>query len=85
MGLRDTLVCDDLDTAVKVAYEGNKCVWRVVTLDGGLIDITGTMSGGGTSVKKGGMKTGSREGANHTELNQFNDESSRVTATQRVV
>ncbi len=55
LGLRDTLVAPDLDTATAVAYKGGSCVARVVTLGGQLIDRSGTMSGGGSSVKRGGM------------------------------
>ncbi len=51
-GLRDTLVCEDLDTATNIAYGPVR--YRVVTLQGHLIDISGTMSGGGRP-KKGGM------------------------------
>ena len=51
--LRDTLVADNLDAAKKVAYGARKR-WRVVTLDGSLIDNSGTMSGGGT-VARGRM------------------------------
>ncbi len=56
LALRDPLVVADLDTAVRIAYVGNKAVWRVVTQDGNLIDTSGTMSGGGKVVKTGGMK-----------------------------
>ena len=41
----------NLDTATRVAY-GPKRRWRVVTVDGQLIDTSGTMSGGGTKVVK---------------------------------
>lgn len=34
MAVRDTLVAPDLETAVRIAYEGDRAVWRVVTLDG---------------------------------------------------
>ena len=40
---------------VKIAYEGNRCAWRVVTLSGQLIDKAGTMAGGGKEVKRGAM------------------------------
>jgi len=53
--LRDTLVANDLDQATRIGLQGSKR-WRVVTLQGGLIDISGTMSGGGQQVKKGGMR-----------------------------
>jgi structural maintenance of chromosome 4 len=32
--LKDTLVANDFDTAVKIAYVGDKVAWRVVTKDG---------------------------------------------------
>lgn len=31
--------------------------WRVVTLDGKVVDINGSMSGGGTRVERGGMSS----------------------------
>jgi structural maintenance of chromosome 4 len=46
--LEDTLVCRDLDTSQKVAYgnvDGRR--YRVVTEDGFLINLNGTMAGGG--------------------------------------
>lgn len=66
--MRDTLVVRDLDTAVSVAYEGGRAKWRVITLDGNLIDQSGTMSGGGKPTRSGGgmgpsRATGSTEGA----------------------
>jgi structural maintenance of chromosome 4 len=54
LALKDTLVMSDLDSAVKVAYVGDRVKWRVVTLDGNLIDTSGTMSGGGKPVRTGG-------------------------------
>ncbi|KAG0668723.1 hypothetical protein C6P45_004391 [Maudiozyma exigua] len=56
--LRDTLVVTDLNQANKVAY--GKRRYRVVTLDGQLIDISGTMSGGGNQVSRGLMKLGDK-------------------------
>jgi len=32
--MRDTLVAADMESAIKVAYEGGKPVWRVVTQQG---------------------------------------------------
>lgn len=43
--LRNTLVADDLDQATRIAYGQNRN--RVVTLKGEIIEVTGTMSGGG--------------------------------------
>mmetsp|Transcript_5244 Transcript_5244/g.12460 ORF Transcript_5244/g.12460 Transcript_5244/m.12460 type:complete len:1318 (+) Transcript_5244:93-4046(+) len=52
--LRDTLVAKDIDQATRVGMGAQR--WRVVTLDGNLVDTSGTMSGGGSTVHKGGMK-----------------------------
>ncbi|KAJ5068621.1 structural maintenance of chromosomes protein [Anaeramoeba ignava] len=54
--LRDTLVAEDLSQAKRVAFN-YKTRYRVVTLQGQLIDISGTMSGGGKKILKGGMNT----------------------------
>lgn len=56
--LRDTLVAKDLNQANRVAY--GKRRYRVVTLDGKLIDISGTMSGGGNQVSRGLMQLGDK-------------------------
>lgn len=54
--LTNTLVADNLDQANRIAFGGQKR-WRVVTLQGQLIDASGTMSGGGNSVQRGGMSS----------------------------
>lgn len=59
LAVKNTLVAPDLETATRWAYEYSKR-WRVVTLDGKLIEIAGTMSGGGKSVRKGGMRVSVR-------------------------
>lgn len=53
--LQDTLVAKDLAQANRIAYGAKR--WRVVTLDGELIDKSGTMSGGGNTVKRGLMSS----------------------------
>lgn len=53
--LQDTLVAKDLAQANRIAYGAKR--WRVVTLDGELIDKSGTMSGGGRTVKRGLMSS----------------------------
>lgn len=53
--LQDTLVAESMEQANRVAYGAKR--WRVVTLEGQLIDKSGTMSGGGTRVAKGGMSS----------------------------
>lgn len=56
----NTLVAPDLETATRWAYEFGKR-WRVVTLDGKLIESSGAMTGGGNSVSKGRMKLSVRK------------------------
>mmetsp|Transcript_10732 Transcript_10732/g.16868 ORF Transcript_10732/g.16868 Transcript_10732/m.16868 type:complete len:1150 (-) Transcript_10732:83-3532(-) len=55
LAVGNTLVAPDLETATRWAYDFSKR-WRVVTLDGKLIETAGTMSGGGKSVRRGGMR-----------------------------
>ncbi|KAF8336456.1 uncharacterized protein EI90DRAFT_3119718 [Cantharellus anzutake] len=55
-GLGNTLVANDLDQANRIAY-GQQKRWRVVTLAGQVFDTSGTMSGGGTKVARGGMSS----------------------------
>jgi structural maintenance of chromosome 4 len=54
-GVFNTLVANDLAQAQRIGY--GKKRWRVVTLAGQLIDPSGTMSGGGTKVSRGGMSS----------------------------
>jgi structural maintenance of chromosome 4 len=61
--VRDTLVAKDLEQAVRIAYRGSKCVWRVVTLKGELVDKSGTMTGGGRATRKGMMNVLSAGGS----------------------
>mmetsp|Transcript_10602 Transcript_10602/g.19885 ORF Transcript_10602/g.19885 Transcript_10602/m.19885 type:complete len:1329 (-) Transcript_10602:23-4009(-) len=57
----DTLVAEDLDQAVRIAYEGDRCKWKVVTLQGQVIDTSGTMAGGGNRVRRGLLKVRNSE------------------------
>lgn len=52
--LQDTLVANNLDQAMRIAY--GKTRYRVVTLTGELIEIAGTMTGGGNQVFRGMYK-----------------------------
>ena len=52
--LRNTLVAPNLDTATKVAYSKQGGGNQVVTVEGQLIASSGTMSGGGKTVQRGG-------------------------------
>ncbi|RKP30981.1 RecF/RecN/SMC protein [Metschnikowia bicuspidata] len=56
--LRDTLVAGTLSEAKSVAYGPTR--YKVVTLDGKVVDTSGTMSGGGSSVTRGLMQLRSR-------------------------
>ncbi|XP_053620352.1 structural maintenance of chromosomes protein 4 isoform X2 [Plodia interpunctella] len=49
--LRDTLVANDLEQATRISYGTTR--YRVVTLKGDVIEIAGTMSGGGRSAARG--------------------------------
>ncbi|XP_077541777.1 structural maintenance of chromosomes 4-like protein gluon [Haemaphysalis longicornis] len=48
--LQDTLVADDLDQATRIGLQGSRR-YRVVTLKGELVDMSGTMSGGGRAMR----------------------------------
>ncbi|ORZ17904.1 RecF/RecN/SMC [Absidia repens] len=52
--LRDTLVANDLHQANRIAFGGKKR-WRVVTMDGKLIEKSGAMTGGGNRQLRGAM------------------------------
>lgn len=54
--ISNTLVAKDMEQANRIAF-GETKRWRVVTLAGQLIDISGTMSGGGTQPARGGMSS----------------------------
>ena len=70
--LRDTLVAPDLKTASGVAYGNTR--HRVVTINGELIEVSGTMSGGG-KPKRGGMSNkDSGEEYSQDYINRLNAE-----------
>ncbi|KAJ6639310.1 Structural maintenance of chromosomes protein 4, partial [Pseudolycoriella hygida] len=47
--LHDTLVADDIEQATRIAYGAKR--YRTVTLKGELIEISGSMSGGGRPIR----------------------------------
>ncbi|CAH2350762.1 structural maintenance of chromosomes protein 4 [[Candida] railenensis] len=57
--LYNTLVASNLQEAKQVAYGARR--WKVVTMDGKVVDTSGTMSGGGNYVSKGSMKLASKK------------------------
>ncbi|KAK2954663.1 putative Structural maintenance of chromosomes protein 4 [Blattamonas nauphoetae] len=58
--VRNTLVTANMDLATSIAFPSGKPRRRVVTLDGGLIELVGTMSGGGRRPQEGNQKGGQR-------------------------
>lgn len=77
-GVHNTLVADDLEQANRIAFGGPRR-WRVVTLAGQLIDASGTMSGGGNSVNRGGMSSKfAADTVSPDVLRQYEQESERA-------
>ncbi|XP_063105337.1 structural maintenance of chromosomes protein 4 isoform X1 [Cavia porcellus] len=74
--LQDTLVADNLDQATRVAYQKNRR-WRVVTLQGQIIEQSGTMTGGGSKVMKGRMGSSVVVEISEKELNQMESQLQR--------
>ncbi|KAK6458748.1 RecF/RecN/SMC [Scheffersomyces xylosifermentans] len=64
--LYDTLVAPDLNEAKKAAYGAKR--WKVVTLDGKVVDTSGTMSGGGSSFAKGAMRLSNSNSADAMDV-----------------
>lgn len=69
--LGDTLVAKDPEQARRIAYGGRR--WRVVSLQGVLIDKSGTMSGGG-QISKGKMKGQIETTISDSELRELEQE-----------
>lgn len=75
----DTVVAQSMEQASRIAYGSSGRKWRVVTLAGELIDASGTMSGGGTTVSRGGMGSKlSGDSMTPEELRELESESARV-------
>lgn len=70
--MRDTLVAKDMNEARKVAYGQRR--WRVVTLDGKLIDTSGTLSGGGNYVSRGAMSSKPTSDLTQDDVDRLNHE-----------
>lgn len=67
--LRDTLVAQDMEQATRMAFQKDKR-WRVVTLKGQIIEMAGTMTGGGR-VLKGRMGSSIGTEVSQNELDQM--------------
>lgn len=68
--LRNTLVANDLDQATRIAYGQTRN--RVVTLKGEIVEVTGTMSGGG-QPSKGRMGSKITEEFSSEQLKKMED------------
>ncbi|NXL63759.1 SMC4 protein, partial [Chordeiles acutipennis] len=68
--LRDTLVANNLDEATRVAFQKDKR-WRVVTLQGQIIEQSGTMTGGGGKIMKGRMGSSVLMDVSEEEVNKM--------------
>lgn len=66
--LYNTLVASNLQEAKSVAYGPKR--FKVVTLDGKVVDTSGTMSGGGNNFARGGMKLTSNAVAQDSEYSE---------------
>ncbi|XP_037533454.1 structural maintenance of chromosomes protein 4 [Nematolebias whitei] len=82
--LRDTLVAKDMEQATRLAFQKDKR-WRVVTLKGQIIEIAGTMTGGGR-VMKGRMGSCISAEVSQVELDRMesklNEKVSRLQSCQ---
>ncbi|NXH17837.1 SMC4 protein, partial [Bucco capensis] len=68
--LRDTLVARNLEEATRVAFQKDQR-WRVVTLQGEIIEQSGTMTGGGGKVLKGRMGSSVVADVSEEEVNKM--------------
>lgn len=75
--LGNTLVAKDLEQANRLAF-GVKERWRVVTLDGNLVEATGAMTGGGNRVAKGIMKSKLDESVSPEVLARYKTDLSEI-------
>ncbi|KMY90563.1 structural maintenance of chromosomes protein 4 [Drosophila simulans] len=82
--LRNTLVCDDLEQGTRIAYGRER--YRVVTLRGEMIEMTGTMSGGGNRPIRGKMgtqvRTKTAESADSSQISQKALEDMQIQAEE---
>ncbi|XP_028321556.1 structural maintenance of chromosomes protein 4 isoform X2 [Gouania willdenowi] len=82
--LRDTLVAQDMEQATRMAFQRERR-WRVVTLKGQIIEMAGTMTGGGKILRgRMGSSIGaevSQEELEHMER-KLNEKVSRLQGCQ---
>lgn len=66
--IRNCLVAPNLNVAKQVAFGATR--FRVVTLDGKVVDTSGTMSGGGNYLTKGRMRLAGSSNQSATDITQ---------------
>lgn len=85
---RETLIAENTEIAKKVGYD-DRNRRRVVDMDGVIVDVSGTMNGGGDMKTKGGMQSFSKkdleEGRNELEKldNEINNLTQQIYEQQR--
>ncbi|XP_013138419.1 PREDICTED: structural maintenance of chromosomes protein 4 [Papilio polytes] len=75
--LRDTLAAADLEQAARIAYGRTR--YRVVTLKGDLIEIAGTMSGGGRTTMRGRMGSSVQQDTSEQDPRQLQENEQKLT------
>lgn len=79
--IRDTLVAKDMEQATRMAFQKDRR-WRVVTLKGQIIEMAGTMTGGGR-VMKGRMGSSINTEVSQEELDRMESQlNEKVTKLQ---
>ncbi|KPI97761.1 Structural maintenance of chromosomes protein 4 [Papilio xuthus] len=78
--LRDTLVANNLEQATRIAY--GQVRYRVVTLKGDVIEIAGTMSGGGRSAMRGRMSSSVQQDTSEQDPQVLQQNENRLIALE---
>ncbi|KAJ8708353.1 hypothetical protein PYW07_010478 [Mythimna separata] len=79
--LRDTLVASDLEQASRIAYGHTR--YRVVTLKGDVIEIAGTMSGGGKTTMRGRMSSSVQQDTSEQDPRVMKENEERLARLER--
>ncbi|XP_065224960.1 structural maintenance of chromosomes protein 4 isoform X2 [Planococcus citri] len=79
--LRDTLVADTIEQAKRIGYFYNTR-HRVVSLDGGMVELSGTMSGGGRQKIRGKMGSSVAVSTDANSAEEIGQLESRVTTLE---
>ncbi|PPR02346.1 hypothetical protein CVT24_011690 [Panaeolus cyanescens] len=81
--MRDTLVAETVDQANHVAFgQADRRRWRVVSLDGAVIETSGAMSGGGGQPQRGAMSSKLAANAVSPQLLQGYERDNEAAAQQ---